>query len=73
MTDPRIFTVVQDDAISVIDHASVVKKRDQTVVGYAESERDGLLSGADQLDSGDVAGRLSGEPRRGESDTLVAA
>jgi hypothetical protein len=47
--------------------------RDQAVVGYAESERDGVLVSADQLDSGDVAGRISGEPRRGESDTLAVA
>lgn len=73
MTEPREIHVVLTDGVSIADHASLVKKRGDEVVGYAESERDGLLTRADQLNSGYVCGHISGNPPQGEKDTLAAA
>jgi hypothetical protein len=73
MTEPRLIRRAVDDTVVATDHASVVKMQDDAVVGYAESKRDGLLIGADELESGEVSGRISGDPPRGEDDTLVAA
>lgn len=73
MIEPRTAQLVMDETASVADHASVVKMQEQMVVGYVGSERAGVLMGADQVDFGDMAARISGEPRQGESGMRVAA
>lgn len=70
MSKPRVLNLTLTDGISVTEHASVVKQRDQKIVGYAESERDGIVSRADQLESGDIESHIAGPSPKGEVDTL---
>jgi hypothetical protein len=71
MTVNRQIEVEIKEGISLSEHASVVKFQEGKVVGYAESERDGLLIHADQIGSGDVSSSLTGSPPTGETDTLA--
>jgi hypothetical protein len=54
------------------DHVAVVKKADERVVGFAESERQGVTASADQQPDGRVSLLLSGASPQGEEDTFAA-
>lgn len=69
-TGKRQIEVEIKEGISLSEHASVVKVQEGKIVGYAESERDGLLIHADQISSGEVLSSLTGPPPTGETDTL---
>lgn len=70
MSEPRKIEVSVEETISLSEHASVLKLQDDKIVGYAESERDGLRIDADQLSHEFVSSSLSGAPPTGEADTL---
>ena len=55
------------------DHAAVVKKVDDRIVGFAESERQGITTSADQQPDGRVSLHLSGYSPQGEEDSLNAS
>ena len=55
------------------DHAAVVKKVDDRIVGFAESERQGITTSSDQQPDGKVSLRLSGYSPQGEEDSFNAS
>ena len=55
------------------DHAAVVKKVDDRIVGFAESERQGITTSSDQQPDGRVSLRLSGYSPQGEEDSFNAS
>ncbi len=59
--------------MSVSEHASVVKLENDSVVGYIESERDGLKISADAARNESVEYSLTGAAPQGEEDTLTAS
>jgi putative FmdB family regulatory protein len=56
--------------IEVTDHFAGIGERDGKKIGYRESERNGRLTAADQLDDGSFSYSISGSSPQGEEDTL---
>jgi hypothetical protein len=57
-------------SLSFSEHTALTKFRDDKVVGFRESDRDGLQAGADLESTGMVRSELIGKPRQNEADTL---
>ena len=55
------------------DHASVIKKAGDRVVGFAESERQGITTSSDEQPDGRVLLHVSGHSPQGEEDSLNAS
>lgn len=60
------------DGARFSEHIAVVKRCDERVIGFSESEREGRTSAADQEPDGTISWRLSGSSPQGEEDTLTA-
>jgi hypothetical protein len=72
MSDPEL-EVADTAAVTLTEHASVLKFEEERVVGFVESERQGVERSAADIIGGQVATQLAGSPPQGEADTLVAA
>lgn len=70
MHAPRKIETVVEERVSLSEHASVLKFQDDKIVGYAESERNGLTVDTDYFGHDSVSSNLSGAPPTGEADTL---
>ncbi|MHC4270239.1 MAG: hypothetical protein ACYSTS_17505 [Planctomycetota bacterium] len=60
------------DGVKFGEHLSMLQKRDDKVIGFSESVRQGLSSSAEQHDDESVSSTLKGKSPQGEEDTLEA-
>lgn len=71
---PRvIWKSVDELGVSITEHVSVTKHREGQVVGFVETERDGLAGRADVSHPGSALQALTGKPPLGESHSLLVA
>jgi hypothetical protein len=67
------FCGADDLGLAITEYASLVKSQEGRVIGFAETERDGVYTQADVNKEGKILMTITGPPPQGESDTLAVA